>query len=107
MQPHQRRASVGQFLRSLPDSLRQPIEQLRLLQKKCDELKEDYNKELKALNAKYKQLYGKTSNHWTVYTNKSLTDPIYDNRARIIKGRSGGETFTGLIFCLDIYIPDL
>eukprot|EP00210_Caulerpa_lentillifera_P009086 g8668.t1 len=61
---------ITPFLQSLPQTLREPIEKLRDVQKQCDSIKVQYLKELKALEAKYKTFY----------------DPVYDTRARIIRG---------------------
>jgi len=80
--------NVDQFLRSLNSKLREPIEQLRLVQKKCDSVKEEYEKELKLLNAKYKKRY----------------DPVYDHRANIIRGRMRGDVFAVPGFWLKVFL---
>lgn len=52
---------VGQpsgFIETLPKPVRDRIEYLRSLQDKHDDLEEEYNTELKALEAKYNALYG-------------------------------------------------
>ena len=46
------------FLLSLPESVRVQVERLRALQSRCDGLKSDYLKERRALEEKYRKLYG-------------------------------------------------
>ena len=46
------------FIETLPQAVRGRIEYLRSLQEKHDDLEEEYNTELRALEAKYEALYG-------------------------------------------------
>ena len=46
------------FIETLPRAVRGRIEYLRSLQEKHDDLEEEYNTELRALEAKYEALYG-------------------------------------------------
>jgi nucleosome assembly protein 1-like 1 len=48
------------YLDTLPPKVKARIEFLRDLQKKHDDLEEDFNKELDALNAKYQALYSES-----------------------------------------------
>lgn len=52
-----RSAAVGRFLDSLPDEVRDRVELLRQVQSKCDVVKNDFLKESKALEEKYRKLF--------------------------------------------------
>lgn len=52
-----RTASVTKFLESLPDEVRERVEQLRGVQSRCDVVKSDFLKESKALEEKYRTLF--------------------------------------------------
>ncbi|KAK9842272.1 hypothetical protein WJX81_003991 [Elliptochloris bilobata] len=58
------------FIDDLPKPVRDRIDFLRSLQEKRDDLEEEYNAELRALEAKYEALY----------------TPLYEKRAKIVKG---------------------
>lgn len=49
---------VQNFLDSLPPSVRDSVQSLRNLQKKCDDMKMDFMKEKRLLEEKYRELYG-------------------------------------------------
>lgn len=55
---------VRKFLESLPEAVRFQVEKLRTLQHRCDGLKSDYVKERRALEEKYRKLYGACVKPW-------------------------------------------
>eukprot|EP00210_Caulerpa_lentillifera_P001068 g1030.t1 len=79
---------VASFLQSLPQTLRVPIEELRVVQKQCDSIKAQYLKELKELEAKYKSFY----------------DAVYDTRAGLIRGGAAGGLQSVPGFWLKVFL---
>ncbi|CAD7702623.1 unnamed protein product [Ostreobium quekettii] len=66
---------VQAFLQSLPKALRGRVETLRGIQKQCDDVLENFTKERKAMEAKYRAIY----------------EPLYAERRAIVMGEGGGE----------------
>lgn len=64
------RVPVEKFLESLPGDVRERVEKLRSVQERCDVVKQDFLKERKALEEKYRQRF----------------DPLYKERSEIVVG---------------------
>ena len=68
-----RSAAVAKFLDSLADEVRERVEQLRHVQSKCDVVKNDFLKESKALEEKYRTLF----------------EPLFKERYDLVVGTEG------------------
>eukprot|EP00210_Caulerpa_lentillifera_P000124 g119.t1 len=65
-----RSTTVDKFLESLTEDVRERVEKLRGIQEKCDVVKQDFLKERKALEEKYRLIF----------------DPLFKERAEVVAG---------------------
>ncbi|KAI8472227.1 MAG: hypothetical protein J3K34DRAFT_392488, partial [Monoraphidium minutum] len=72
LQEHMQQLALDpeEFVEQLPAGAKAAVEALRALQSQHDDLEDEYEKELAALEAKYEALYA----------------PLYDERAKVVSG---------------------